>query len=189
MATTTIRVNISDMTAQFFKDLKSKIGKSAQVEIKLEETKHGEGLFSEAQFWGIIDLLDWKKERRDDVLRPAASALSRMPVSAIYLFEDMLSEKLYGLDTRQHAKFYQQKQEDGSLSVDDFLYVRCAVIAEGKAFYENVLKNPAEMPGEIDFEHLLGLAGEAYKLKSGREFDYSPIFNYETKSNAEGWKK
>lgn len=118
---------------------------------------------------------------------PAVLALSKMPISNIYLFQDMLSEKLYCLDTRQHVKGYLQKQEDENLSVDDFLYVRCAVVAEGKSYYEEILNSPSDMPDEIDFEHLLSLAGDAYKLKTGRDFEYLPIFNYETKSNAEGW--
>lgn len=50
------------------------------------------------------------------------------------------------------------------------------------------MNNPAEMPTEIDFEHLLSLADEAYKLKTGRSLDYFPAYNYETKSNTDGWK-
>jgi len=84
---------------------------------------------------------------------------------------------------------YRKKQEDDHFSNDDFLYARCAVIAEGRAYYENVRLNPSEMPGDIDFEHLLGLASEAYKLKTGRDFEYFPIYNYETGSNTEGWEK
>lgn len=91
-------------------------------------------------------------------------------------------------NTRQHALAYKEKQADNSFSADDFLYVRCAVVAEGKEYYESVLKNPSEIPDDVDFEHLLGLAGEAYTLKTGREFDYSPLFNYETHSNLQGWR-
>ena len=45
------------------------------------------------------------------------------------------------------------------------------------------------MPADIDFEHLLDLAADAYWLKTGREFGYSPAFDYETKSNTVGWEK
>lgn len=99
----------------------------------MEETKHGEGLFSEDQFWNLIDLLDWTQQQRSAITVSAVLALSKMPVSSIYLFQDMLLEKLYQLDTRQHSNGYLQKQEDGNLSVDDFLYVRCAVVAKGKS--------------------------------------------------------
>lgn len=188
MGTTILKVNISDLTPQFIEDLKGDLGQDAQVEIKVQESKHGEGLFSEAGFWKIIDLLDWSKQDRSAVIAPAINALSQMHLPAIFLFQDILSEKLYLLDTREHAKAYKQKLGDDSFSVDDFLYVRCAVIAEGKDYYENVLNNPSEMPADIDFEHLLGIADEAFKIKTGREFNYLPLFNYETRSNTEGWK-
>ena len=45
--TATLRVNIRDINLQFFKDLEKKAGTSAQLEIKVESSRHGEGLFSE----------------------------------------------------------------------------------------------------------------------------------------------
>jgi hypothetical protein len=186
--TTTLRVNIKDINPQFFKDLEAQAGPSAQVEIKLDGSQHGEGLFSENQFWQLIELFDWTQKKRDAIIHPAVVALSRMPVSAIYLFEDFLSEKLFNLDTRRHAEAYLSQQDDGYLSADDFLYVRCAVVAEGQAYYDNVCSNPAELSAKIDFEHLLYVAGESYLLKTGREFVYSPLYNVETGSNIEGWK-
>lgn len=188
MDTTVIRVNLRDITAQFFQDLKAAAGDASEVEIKLATSKHGEGLFSEEEFWHIIDLFDWRQTRRSDIVRPAILALSQMPIPSIYLFHDMLSEKLYRLDTKKHADTYLGKQSTPDFSADDFLYVRCAVVAEGKAYYERVLGNPAEMPADIDFEHILSVAGDAYELKTGHEFDYFPIFNYETGSNTEGWQ-
>lgn len=189
MPTTVLKVSLEDINPQFFEDLKGDLGKDAEVEIRVQESRHGEGLFSEADFWQVVDLLDWSNRNRAAISAPAAKALSRMHISSIYLFQDILSEKLYRLDTRQHAQAYREKQTDGSFSADDFLYVRCAVVAEGKDYYEKVLKNPSEMPGNIDFEHLLTLAAEAYRLKTGRAFDYVPLFNYETHSNANGWEK
>ena len=66
--------------------------------------------------------------------------------------------------------------------------VRCAVVANGRAFYEEVLKNPREMPKDLTFEPLLYVAMTAYKRKIGKEFMILPAFNYETYSNKEGWK-
>ena len=114
--------------------------------------------------------------------------LVAMPVVNIYLFADKLSEKLYQLDTRLHGAAYLANEGDDYLSVDDFLYVRCAVVAEGKDYYEQVLANPGEFPDAISFEPLLSLADKAYETKTGREFDYHPTINYETYSNQEGWK-
>jgi hypothetical protein len=185
--TTTLRVNIKDINLQFFKDLEEKAGASGQIEIKVESSRHGEGLFSEEQFWHLIELFDWKQKNRAGIIQPAVIALAKMPVSAIYLFEDFLSEKLFRIDTKEHAKAYMKQQSDDYFSVDDFLYVRCAAVAEGRLYYENIEKNPAALSADIDFEHILSVAAEAYKIKSGREFEYSPLYNYETKSNIDKW--
>ena len=91
------------------------------LEIKVESSRHGEGLFSEEQFWELIELFDWKQENRADIIQPAVIALAKMPVSSIYLFEDFLSEKLFNIDTKQHAMAYMKHQTDDYFSVDDFL--------------------------------------------------------------------
>jgi Protein of unknown function (DUF4240) len=186
--TTVLKININDLSAQFIHDLKAKFGKTAQLEIRVETPKHGEGLFTETQFWQIINALDWNQEDYPKIIAPAVALLSKLPVSNIYLFQDSLSEKLFHLDTKAHAHTYVEKYSDGHLSVDDFLYVRCAVVAEGKDYYEKVLKNPSELPIEISFEPLLSIASDAYVLKTGKKWDYFPLFNYETHSNQEGWK-
>ena len=186
--TTVLRVNLNDLSNQFIQDLRNRFEKTAQIEIRVEEQKQGEGLLSEEQFWQLINCLDWTKQDDNEIMAKAAQALSNMPVANIYLFKDILSEKLYRLDTRAHANAYKAKQEDDYLSVDDFLYVRCAVVAEGKDYYEKVLNNSSEMPIEITFEPLLSLADDAYTLKTGKKMDYFPTFNYETHSNIEGWQ-
>lgn len=186
--TTTLRVNLKDINLDFFKDLEDMAGPSALVEIRVESNKHGEGLFTEDEFWQIIALFDWQQKKREDIVRPAVTALSQMPVSAIYLFEDFLSEKLFDIDTKDHAKAYMNQQHDDFFSVDDFLYVRCAAVAEGRDYYEKIKNNPSALSADIDFEHILYLAADAYKLKTGRDFEYSPRFNYETRSNVEKWK-
>ena len=185
--TTVLRVNLNDLSSQFIQDLRKRFDKTAQIEIRVEEQKQGEGLLSEAQFWGIIEELDWSKQESNSIMAKAVKTLSLMPVANIYLFKDKLSEKLYNLDTKAHANTYKSKQEDGYLSVDDFLYVRCAVVAEGKDYYENVLTQPSEMPIEIAFEPLLSLANTAYQMKTGKKMNYFPIFNYETHSNYAAW--
>ncbi|MEL7120116.1 MAG: DUF4240 domain-containing protein, partial [Bacteroidota bacterium] len=71
---------------------------------------------------------------------------------------------------------------------DLFLYDRCCGVANGKAFYEAVLKDPAKMPKDVSFEALLYVTHEAYQRKTSKSLsDYLPAFNYETFSNREGW--
>ena len=103
-------------------------------------------------------------------------------MSFIYQFEDKLSEKLYLLYTRQHALNFRKP-----LSVDVFLYARCAVVANGEVAFEIGLNDPAQIPTDVDFEPLLYIASDAYLMKTGKQFEYVPTFSVETYSNKEGW--
>ena len=62
------------------------------------EVRPGERPMDEDQFWAIIDLLDWDKEKREDILRPAVQALSQFPESDIAAFDDILAAKPYASD-------------------------------------------------------------------------------------------
>ena len=186
--TTILKVNISDVNSQFFNDLGHKIAASTEIEIRIPEQKRKKELFTDDQFWQIIHSFNWSKSGAEDIIAPAVAQLSSMPVVDIYLFADKLSEKLYLLDTRAHGDAYLSNEGDDYLSVDDFLYVRCAVVSEGKDFFERVASNPSELPVEISFEPLLSLANKAYEKKTGRKFEYYPTISYETYSNKPGWK-
>ena len=183
--TTVLNININDLSQQFIRELKNRFDKTTQIEIRIDTQEQEDGLLSEAQFWQIIAQLDWHKEKYSEILAPSVASLAQMPVANIYLFKDKMSEKLYCLDTKAHTAAYVLKDPDHYLSADDFLYTRCAVVAEGQSYYENVLKNPTKMPFDLAFEPLLSLANDAYKLKTGKDFDYFPTFNYETGSNKE----
>lgn len=178
-----VRISLKDLSHQFVQDLTQRFGKTAEVEIRVQESPKNPLLLTETDFWQIIETLDWSKSRGGEILEPAVKMLASMPVSNIYLFEDKLSEKLHLLDTKQHASVF--LKED--FSSDDFLYSRCAVIAEGKKFFETVLEKPKKMPIDITFEALLNLASDAYYLKTGQIFNYKPTYNYETYANRLGW--
>lgn len=77
----------------------------------------------------------------------------------------------------------------GIINVSDgFLYARCAVLANGKDFYDKILNQPDLMPQEISFEPILYLAEHAYRLKTGKDdYDYLPGICYETFGNEKGW--
>ena len=93
---------------------------------------------SDAQFWQIIDLLDWEESGNDEaVVAPLVAHLTTLPVSFIYQFQDKLSEKRYNLDTKSHAVPF-----NTPFSGNDFLYTRCAVVANGKTMYEQILADP-----------------------------------------------
>ncbi len=186
--TTVLKVNAQDLDSRFFHDLGQKISDSTEIEIRISEKEPKKELFTDKEFWQIIETLDWSKSDADEIMAPAVKKLAAMPVVNIYLFADKLAEKLYQLDTRLHGNAYLANEGDDYLSVDDFLYIRCAVVAEGEAYFEQVKANPAEFPAEISFESLLSLSNQAYSMKTGRAFDYYPVISYETYSNKEGWK-
>lgn len=186
--TTVLKVHLADLTSQFFYDLSQKFDTSTEFEIRVSKKKQKQELFSEAEFWRIIAALDWSKTDAKGIIAPALKLLADMPIVNIYLFEDKLSEKLYQLDTKAHGAAYLAHETSDYLSVDDFLYVRCGVVAEGAAYFDHILKTPNELSNDMAFEPLLNLATHAYMLKTGKSFGYHPTFNYETYSNKGGWQ-
>ena len=185
--TAIIKVNVDDLDAAFLKDIKEQYAHST-LEIHVHD--ESESPFTEGSFWRLIDTLDWSKEGNDEaVIAPLVKHLANAPLAHIYSFHDLLSEMLWKLDTKQHAQpFLNDPEEEGYLSVDDFLYARCAVVANGQAYYDNILLSPSEMPTHITFEPLLYVAGEAYKQQTGKPLMTPPAYNYETYGNKKGWE-
>lgn len=145
-------------------------------------------------FWSIIEQLDWE-QTSEAILIPAALKLAKMTEDEIFLFHDLLNEKLYSLDNEKFSYNYQFKSEftegvqKDYFSADYFLYIRCYVVSQGKDYYEKVLNNIYTMPFEEDFEWLLALPRKAWALKKGKDdYDYFPVLWCETYSNTDGWK-
>jgi hypothetical protein len=180
---TRISVPLSEIDENFLKKLREEYPRNSRLDIQIVALDDIPN-FSEEDFWQIIAQLNWSAESRDAVLSPAVSALAAHKASHIYLFEDLLAEKLYQLDTQLHAK---AAYPNGHFSEDGFLYIRAAVVAAGKDHYRRVLNEPSEISGEEDFEPLLSLAALAYMQKTGLEFNYIPPTSYETYSNEAGW--
>lgn len=159
--------------------------------MKSQRSSTPKKMLDDKVFWEIIGALDWNEEGDDEkVLLPAVTKLSKLKVSEIKQFEETLSFKLFQLDTKEHAKNIGESsfdEKENYISVDAFLYARCAAVANGENFYNNVLNHPAEMPKDIEFEALLSLASTAYEFKTENEFDYYPGVSYETYSNEKGW--
>jgi hypothetical protein len=146
-------------------------------------------------FWRLIGRLDWDRLGDDDaVVAPVVASLGDLPEAEIADFQRILTEKLYALDGRAWARESGSEIWWGkdSLSVDGFLYARCAVVANGPQRYEAVLKNPRQMPKDVEFEALLYVAPTAFERKTGREYAGYPgepegLPAYETFSNRAGW--
>jgi len=184
--TTLIRIRAQDLDASLLNDLKSQFG-NAEMEIRVHEVPDTAGMLTEARFWEMIDLLDWQKSENEAIVEPLVEALSGDSLANIYQFQDILSERLWLLDTRNHAAGFESSSEE-YLSVDSFLYARCGVVAEGKTYFYHIVTHPVEMPTDLDFSPLLRIAKKAYERKTGKKMTILPAFNYETYSNKQGWE-
>ncbi|WP_201030528.1 DUF4240 domain-containing protein [Alkalihalobacillus trypoxylicola] len=149
-------------------------------------------IMDENEFWKIIDMFEWKHAGDDvKVLKKAIKYLSKKSNEEIFAFDDILSKLLYDLDGRVYAQNIGEDayiNDETYFSVDEFLYSRCVVVANGKEFYYEVLDNPDSMPEDMEFESLLYLPNEAFEMKNDDEYQYSPKFDYETFSNESKWK-
>ena len=186
--TTLLNLPLQQAYPETIRDLQERFP-SAHLRIEIRK-KDISKILTEQRFWEVISLFDWADDEDDDrVLEPAVNALANSPIHHIYLFADMLADKLFSLD----GKMYAENMRDDTYSAnqyfssDIFLYARCCVIANGQEAYENVLKNPTLMPKDLTFESLLSLASKAYFKKTGRKFDYVATTPIETYSNKRGW--
>ena len=142
-------------------------------------------------FWNVMDLCDWKYEGEDDkVLEPVILYLSKQDDELIFLFEDVMTELLYNLDTK--VNYERCKEISGQDSDDLFLYSRCVALLNGRDYYQSCLENgfPDEL-WNMEFESLLYVPEEAWGRKHGSdsaEYSHMPPLSYETGSNEEGWK-
>jgi hypothetical protein len=156
------------------------------------KTNWGSIRMSEDIFWRIIALFNWKRKGDDNaVIEPAIAALAQMQIDDIRGFEDILSDKLFALDTELHAR---EIGKDAFIpgkhfSPDLFLYARCAIVVGGKSFFDSVVSNPMKMQKDMEFEYLLAVAPNAFERKTGSEFDrdYISLVSYESFSNQAGW--
>ncbi|MEK7256383.1 MAG: DUF4240 domain-containing protein [Bacteroidota bacterium] len=187
---TAIKLPLRSLNPHLVQDLQEKYPE-AEIKVVLHHDRKQAPL-SEQGFWEIIAMLDWSKEEEDDdaVVEPVVAHLASCPVRHILEFADILSEKLYALDGRSYAMHIGEDawKPDRYFSVDNFLYARCCVVANGEAFYRKVLKDPASMPKDLTFEALLYVASDAYDRKTGKRLTYVPAFPIETYSNQAGWQ-
>ncbi|MER7810779.1 DUF4240 domain-containing protein [Streptomyces sp900116325] len=94
-----------------------------------------------ADFWILIDTLNGEADEAS--CRRLAEELGSRPVPEIIGFADRHAEALYRLDQEKFGVLpvVNMTDRDGSpfpQSADHFLYTRCAVVAAGRAAWEDV---------------------------------------------------
>lgn len=125
---------------------------------------------SDDEFWALIDLIEGS--RWDDAASDVSAlvtALAALPEDKIEAFYSTLGDKAVALATPEH---YSAFSSFPGLA-DTFLYVRLAVIANGRYVYESVLADPRRFPARstgVWFETLLYVSDDAYRRASGRDF-------------------
>lgn len=182
-------IKLKDLNESYIQNLKNRHDDLEQpISIWINEVSRA---MPEDEFWYIISLLDWSKMTNEEIVSPAITYLSELSIEKIEAFEDILSQKLYQLDGEKYAMHTGEnayKNDSAPFSVDVFLYARCAVIANGKVIFEQVLAQPEDMAKNETFEPLLSLAARAYHIKTNTDFEYMPTFIYETFANAKNWQ-
>lgn len=186
--TNTLRYPLRNISPDTFLDLQEKYP-DASVHIELSD-KPASGGLSEQDFWDLVARLDWRKKGDDDaVIEPVVAALAAAPLRHIYDFKDILSQKLYLLDTFRHAGQIGESAypSDQNFSPDGFLFARCCAVANGRDAYEQARRDPAAMPKNLEFAPLLRIANEAYRRQKGTLLRYVAAYPIETFSNEKGW--
>lgn len=142
-------------------------------------------------FWSTMELCDWNSEGDDyKVLEPVIKYLSKQNDDVIFEFDDLMSELLYHLDTKEFAD--QCQKEDPQMCDDTFLYSRCVALINGRSYYEKVKQGKVKDLWNMEFEALMYVPGKAWALKHKRSVDdypHSALFSYETGSDKDGWGK
>mgnify|MGYP001576621022 CR=1 FL=1 len=188
--TNVLRYPLRSISPERIFDLQEKYP-NASVQIELSDKPVAGGL-SEQGFWDLINLLDWSKTGDDDaVIEPVVAALTKGSLRHIYDFKDILSQKLYLLDTEAHAREIGEgayRPDAEYFSEDGFLFARCAAVANGKSVYEAARKDPRKMPKDLEFAPLLRIPNEAHRRKKGTVLRYVAAYSVETFSNKMGWK-
>ncbi len=145
----------------------------------------------EGDFWKLIALLDWQEGGNDNaVIAPVVKELAKLGIQDIFKFAEILANKLYLLDGKNYATEIGSDAYDGNkggFAKNWFLYVRCCAVANGSQFYSSVLNEPKLMPRDTEFQALLTIAPQAYKIKTGKRFNYVTEHSYETFSNKRLW--
>ena len=139
------------------------------------------------EFWQLIAVLDGSTD--EDAVARLTAALRAGGRRTAAAFAERLAATLYELDREvlfDQPVRWSDDPADGEpvpLSGDTFLYLRAAVVAQGREVVEQVLADPAALSTRRwdDGEALLYAAGEA----AGKEIDTK--VSYETGANDEHW--
>lgn len=138
----------------------------------------------------IMTKCAWSKQGNDEkVLAPLIKFLSQQEDDEIFMFEDIMTDLLYQLDTLQNFKIAKKYYHHNA---DTFLYSCCVALINGEKYYINVKQGKNKDLWTKEFESLLYVPKRAWKMKHHKSLEYYPhlpAISYETGSNKDGWEK
>lgn len=161
-----------------------------------------EAKMNEVIFWEIIEQSKDEREDYANQIQILKEKLSKLDEQQIIGFEYTLRSII--AESAHYNIVAATKIINDFASDDNFLYLRCRLIAEGKDVYYNSIKNPETLANpqiqEIEFggEEMLSVADQAFIMKFGEDtekelprdiaFDY---INYDEEEDIKGedWKE
>jgi len=175
-----------DHLIESLRDLPEPIIEQVQDYVDFLKTKHQPVTkAAEDRFWQLIDLLDWEAKTASLLVQPLVKKLTSLSEDLIFEYQDQLAKHLHELDGPDYLEAF-AKSGSGA-SADSFLYGRCFVIGNGRAFFEWVLENPDNFPPGDVLEELIGCEKQAYLDKTGKKMIRVPETSIETGHNVEKW--
>lgn len=142
-------------------------------------------------FFAMTGCLDWSQQGDDDlVLEPLVQYLAQWPDEVIFVFDDKMAELLYRLDRPEIAR--RAYRTDRCFSGDDFLYIRCVALVNGRAYYNRILDGRKKLDKNKEFEAILYAPAKAWARKHHKDpLKYPHIASpgYETGRNKECWRE
>ena len=126
------------------------------------------------EFWRVIDYAKQQADGDEGAQEKLlVETLAQYSPDEIIEFECLLRQCLEEAD--DFGVMAAEKIIDGSVTDDSYIYFRCWLVAQGKKVFTEVVHNPdslADVPSVgafVEFEPLLYVATEAYKIRTGKQ--------------------
>ena len=100
---TAVKMPLRSLNPTTVRELQQKYP-NGEMQVLVENKPAAASEMNEDRFWEIIEKLDWNKENANDILAPAAEALSQYSEQDIRQFSEILARKLYNLDGERFAR-------------------------------------------------------------------------------------
>jgi len=175
--------------AKFERELNRDAARERREEIVRLRRARPKAMMAEGEFWDFIALIVEQGSDRNRLVQLIRALAEKSGVD-IRRYHERLVERLYRLDTREHARRMKTgawRGDGARFSPDGFLYARCGCVARGREFYDRVRKQPGLLARATEFEALLDTADLAHRRKTGRSLSYQAGLSFESCSNLAGW--